>query len=381
LPASITAYTPLTFSDPASVTTVAQLSQQDDHAVTSLHSDHIVESDQAQLRDDNSGGESGMAFELLDSRFERLIAGNHPIEKLATGFGSPMGPAEGPVWWSEGGYLLFSDIGNSRRLRWQENEGVTVVQEGTHRGNGMTRDPEGRLIACEHDTRRVVRIEPDGTVTVVANHYRGLRLNRPNDVVVRSDGSVYFTDPMSFNVESELDFAGVYRVTPDLARINLLTNSFFLPNGLAFSPDETVLYVNDTRARQIRAFDVAPNASRVPRTQGEGTLLRWTDRLFCSMAGDGRAGDPDGMKVDVEGNVYCTGPGGIWVIDASGVHLGTILIDERPEIRDGREIQRYVTNLAWGDEDWRTLYFTTWTTLCRIRLGVPGIPLPRKVVA
>ena len=232
------------------------------------------------------------------------------------------------------------------------DEGVTVFREPTDNANGLTRDPQGRLLACEHGTRRVTRLEPDGSTTVVADRYQGMRLNRPNDVVVKSDGGIYFTDPATGNVESELDFRGVYRVSPDLGTIDLLVRDFILPNGLTFSPDESVLFKNDSSKQHIRAFDVEP----------DGLLARATDRVFCDLQGEG--GPPDGMKVDVQGNVYCTGPGGIWAIDSSGVHLGTIRTSEQ------------VTNLAFGGDDWKTMYFTTMHTLGSIELNIPGIPVP-----
>src|SRR6266446_3460952 len=190
---------------------------------------------------------------------------------LADGFGGPQGPAEGPVWWKEGGYLLFSDIHNNRRMKYTPGQGVALVQEPTNRANGLTRDLQGRVVACEHDSRRVTRQEHDGSITVVANSFQGRRLNRPNDVVVKSDGCIYFTDPWTSPLPPEqwdLTFAGVYRVTPDLGTLTLLSDDFLLPNGLAFSPDESVLYMNDTRRGHIRAFDVQPN----------GTLAKWTDR-------------------------------------------------------------------------------------------------------
>ena len=228
-----------------------------------------------------------------------------------------------------------------------------MFHEPTNNANGLTRDRQGRLIACEHTSRRVTRLEPDGSITVVANSYRGWRLNRPNDVVVKSDGSIYFTDPASLNVESELDFAGVYRVSPDLGTINVLVRDFVLPNGLAFSSDESTLYINDSLRRHIRAFTVEP----------AGLLALATDRVFIDMKGE-RPGLPDGMKVDVEDNVYCTGPGGIWIMDASGTHLGTIPTGA-------------TTNMAWGGEDWKTLFFTTHPTMGRIQLKIPGVPVPR----
>ncbi len=296
-----------------------------------------------------------MPIEQVARELERIVSRSQRIEEQASGFGGDFGPAEGPVWWKEGGYLLFSDIHNNRRVKWTPGEGATTFHEPTNYANGLTRDRQGRLVACEHGTRRVTRLDPDGSITVVANSYHGRRLNRPNDVVVKSDGSIYFTDPITLNVESELDFAGVYRVSPDLGTIHLLVRDFVLPNGLAFSPDESVLYINDSRRKQIRAFDVEPS----------GMLALATDRVFCNLSGE-RPGIPDGMKVDVEGNVYCGGSGGIWVMDSSGNHLGTI-VHGAPA----------TTNMAWGDEDWKTLYFTTRHTLCSIQLKIPGIPVPR----
>jgi gluconolactonase len=299
-----------------------------------------------------------MPIQQLAPELERVVSLNQDVEELASGFGGDMGPAEGPLWWQEGGYLLFSDIHNNRRMQWTPGGGVTLFHEPTNYANGLTRDRQGRLIACEHSARRVTRLEPDGSLTVVANRYHDRRLNRPNDVVVKSDGSMYFTDPATFNVESELDFCGVYRVTPDLGMINVLVRDFVLPNGLAFSPDERILYINDSRRRHIRAFDVEPN----------GLLALATDRVFCQMYGD-LPGNPDGMKVDVEGHVYCTGPGGIWILDPAGKHLGTVLTGAQ------------TTNIAWGGDDWKTMFYTTRYTLGRIQLKIPGIPVPRGSLA
>jgi len=190
----------------------------------------------------------------------------------------------------------------------------------------------------------------------VANRYQGRRLNRPNDVVVKSDGTIYFTDPGAPEPELDLDFAGVYSVSPDLGNLTLLVKDFITPNGLAFSPDENVLFINDSRRGHIRAFDVQPN----------GTLALATDRVFIDLRGE-RPGIPDGMKVDVEGNVYCGGSGGIWVMDSSGNHLG-IIVHGAPA----------TTNMAWGDEDWKTLYFTTRDSLGRIQLKIPGVPVSKR---
>jgi len=296
-----------------------------------------------------------MPIEQHDPGLERLVDVRHEIEELASGFGGASGPAEGPVWWHEGSSLVFSDIGNNRRMKWTPGVGVTLVQQPTNEANGLTRDLQGRLIACEHLARRVTRQDPDGSITVVANTYHSRRLNRPNDVVVKSDGSIYFTDPGLGRIESELDFCGVYRVSPDLGTIHVLVRDFVVPNGLAFSPDESILYVNDSRRGHIRAFEVEPT----------GLLALATDRVFAAMHDD-RVGVPDGMKVDVEGNVYCTGPGGIWIFDRAGTHLGTIATGAQ------------TTNVAWGDSDWSTLYFTTWQTLGRIRMKIPGMPVPPR---
>ena len=254
------------------------------------------------------------------------------------------GPRGGPVWWQEGGYLLFSDIHNSRRIKYTPGEGASVFAEGTHQANGLTRDPQGRLVACEHEARRVTRQEPDGSITVIANSFQGRQLNRPNDVVVKSDGSIYFTDPsagIANPTQWDLGFPGVYRVSADLGSITLIARDFVGPNGLAFSPDESILYIIDSRRGHLRAFDMLPN----------GLPAVATSRVFSNNLGE-RPGFPDGMKVDVEGNVYVGGSGGVWVIGPSGDHLGTIEHD-RP----------ITTNFGFGGGDWKTLYFTTWDTL------------------
>jgi len=304
-----------------------------------------------------------MAIEILDARMERIALADREPERLGSGYGGPTGPAEGPVWIHERGHLLFSDIHASRRMRWKEGEGITVDKEGTANGNGQTRDRQGRLVVCHHFSRCVDREEADGSVTVIADRYHGLKLNRPNDVVVKSDGAIYFTDPppkIPFTPADhppELDVAGVYRVSPDLSRINRLVPDLVNPNGLCFSPDEKILYVNDSNIHRklVMAYDVEAN----------GMLDLGSARLFCDLKTDRRPGHPDGMKCDVEGNLYCTGPGGIWVIAPDGTHIGTILSDAIP------------INMNWGGDDWRTLYFTGLTTLNRVRLDIPGIPVPR----
>jgi gluconolactonase len=214
----------------------------------------------------------------------------------------------------------------------------------------LTRDKEGRLIACEHGNRRVTRTEADGSVTVLAERFRGKRLNSPNDVIVKSDGAIYFTDP-SYGInpkEQEQPVQGVYRLSPDTKEITLVADDLARPNGLAFSPDEKKLYIDDSERRHIRVFAV----------REDGSLTGGT--LFHDM-NVATPGAPDGMKVDVAGHVYCTGAGGVWVFDPAGNHLGTIVTPEKP------------SNCAWGDEDWRTLYITAETSLYKIRVNTAGM--------
>ena len=254
-------------------------------------------------------------IEALDPALDVIIDKSQTIQELASGYGGDLGPAEGPLWWKEGGYLLFNDIHSSRRLKYTPGKGVTVDLEPTNRANGLTRDLQGRLVSCEHDTRRVTRRELDGSLTVIANSFQGRRLNRPNDVVVKSDGAIYFTDPGAAIVPEQWDlqYSGVYRVTADLGTKSLLTETFIVPNGIAFTPDERLLYVNDSRRRHIRAFELLPN----------GMLAKQTDSVFADLAGN-EPGVPDGMKVDLAGNVYCGGSGGLYILNAQGKKLGRI---------------------------------------------------------
>jgi gluconolactonase len=296
-------------------------------------------------------------IEQFAPELDRIVSVSETIHDLADGFGGEHGPAEGPLWWKEGGYLVFSDIHNNRRMKYEPGRGVSLLLEPTNRANGLTRDLEGRLVACEHDSRRVTRGEHDGSVTVIANSFQGRQLNRPNDVVVKSDGSIYFTDPWTSPhppQQWDLTFSGVYRVSRDLGTMSLLADDFVLPNGLAFSPDESVLYINDSRRRHIRAFDLMPN----------GMLAKQTDRVFADLSGL-EPGVPDGMKVDAEGNVYCGGAGGLWIIDPRGRKLGRV-VHGAPA----------TTNLAFGGDDWKTLYFTSRNHLGAVAVKVAGIPVP-----
>jgi len=289
---------------------------------------------------------------MLDAKspeFWKLVPKDAVIEKVADGFHF----TEGPVW-HKTGYLVFSDIpgDNIVKVTWDKAGKPTV---GVHRkvsgnSNGLTYDKDSRLIACEHGNRRVTREEKDGTVTVLASHFEGKRLNSPNDIVVKSDGSIYFTDPPYGcpDPQREIKFQGVYRLSTD-GKLTVLADDFDRPNGLAFSPDEKVLYIADSSARMhIRAFDVKP----------DGTLAN--GRIFAEMR-TGEPGAPDGMKVDEKGNLWATGQGGVWVFDKTGKHLGTIKPPEVP------------ANCAWGEKDGKTLYMTARTGLYRIRTNVKGI--------
>jgi gluconolactonase len=295
-------------------------------------------------------------IEQLDPGLDRILSVSQPIQELGSGYGGDIGPAEGPLWWKEGGYLLFSDIHNDKRMKYTPGQGVTVFKERENRANGLTRDLQGRLLACEHDSRRVTRQELDGSITVIANSFQGKRLNRPNDVVVKSDGCIYFTDPNHNLVPEQWDIQhpGVYRVTPDLGTITLLTDSFVAPNGLAFTPDEKVLYINDSRRNHIRAYELLPT----------GMLARHTDRVFADLSGR-EAGVSDGMKVDMEGNVYCGGAGGLWIVDPKGKKLGRIVHG-----------QPATTNMGFGGDDWKTLYFTSRSHLGAVNLKIAGVAVP-----
>jgi len=290
----------------------------------------------------------------MTSEFARIVPPESKIERLATGFLF----TEGPVWNANRGHLLFSDIPGNRISRWNSGAGISEFRSPSGKSNGLTLDLNGRLIACEHANRRVSRTEHDGTVVTIASHYKGKKLNSPNDVVVKSDGSVYFTDPpyglnpmFGTLEEQELPFYGVYRLSPDGEELSLLIDDS-VPNGLAFSPDESLLYVADTERNHLRVFDVTT----------EGRAIN--GRIFAELPGEPLA--PDGLKVDVKGNVYVTGRGGIWVMNPEGTLLGIIPFPELP------------ANLGWGDEDWKTLYVTARSSLYRVRLNIPGIPVGSK---
>ena len=294
-----------------------------------------------------------MSLDVRSPKLLDLIDADAQLEQLGTGCEF----TEGPVWHAEGNFLLFSDIPANKMKKWTAEEGITNFRVPSGKSNGLTYDKQGRLVTAEHANRRVSRTEADGTVVTIASHYEGKRLNSPNDVIVKSDGSIYFSDPpygltADYGVEGEqdLDFQGVYRLSPDGQTVTLLVDDFDRPNGLCFSPDESILYINDTERMHIRVFDV----------QSDGTIAN--GRIFAEE--EGEDGVPDGMKIDVHGNVYLTGPGGIWIFDPSGEHLGVLQTPER------------AANLGWGGDDWSTLFITASTSLYSIRCKVSGIPVP-----
>jgi gluconolactonase len=270
-------------------------------------------------------------------------------ERLATGFGF----TEGPLWHPDGFYY-FVDIRANRLFRIAPGKPPELLRENTGEGNGTAFDLQGGLIMCEGSHRRVTRMAADGRIEVLAERYEGKRLNRPNDVVCKSDGSLWFTDPdlrVPF-AERELPYAGVYRLTPGGAPTLMADCEY--PNGLAFSPDERVLYVANTRWTQyIHAFEL----------DAAGNVRR--RRIFAEMASDDDTnGVPDGMKVDIEGRLYCTGPGGTWVFTPDGKRLGIIRTPEVP------------ANVCFGGPDLRTLFLTARTSVYALRVTTPGIPQP-----
>jgi len=269
-------------------------------------------------------------------------------ERLASGFVFTEVPLGHPD-----GFYYFVDVRSSMLYRLVPGRAPEVVREKTGGGNGTTFDLQGRLVLCEGENRRVVRMAADGRVEILMDRFEGKRLNRPNDVVCTSDGSIYFTDP-GLRVplaERELTYAGVYRVSPD--GVSSLVADFEYPNGLAFSPDERLLYVANTRWAQYIHLLELDTSGKVRRR-----------RIFADMSSDETDGVPDGMKVDVEGRVYCTGPGGTWVFAPDGTRIGIIRTPEVP------------ANLAFGGADLKTLFFTARTSVYTLRVKVPGQPHP-----
>ncbi len=291
-----------------------------------------------------------MSAEIRDERFTQVVGSEAPLEQIATGFMF----TEGAMWNGATGELIFSDIPGDTMHAWSPDGSVRVYRQPSAKTNGNYFDLQGRLISCEHVNSRVVREEGDGTLSVLASHYGDKELNSPNDVVVTSDGAIYFTDPTygrmagpGLERAQDLDFQGVYRIDPTSGELALLASDFQQPNGLTFSVDEKQLFVNDTDGGHIRVFDVAADGSlsggsvwAVPEADGDGV--------------------PDGMKIDSAGNLYCTGPGGLHVYAPDATCLGLIRV---PEV---------AANFTWGDDDLQTIYITASTSVYRTRVSVPG---------
>jgi gluconolactonase len=285
-------------------------------------------------------------FELkaASPKFWELVAKDAKLDLVAGG----MGFTEGPVW-DPAGFVYVSDEVTNKILRiYPDGHKEELISLGDPDGN--TYDEHHDLIDCASVLRAIIRIKPDGTYTVLADHFQGKRLNSPNDVVIGPDGAIYFTDPTSDlpkDQKQELDFKGVFRLDAK-GRVTLLTKELTEPNGLAFSPDGKRLYVDDSAQRNIRVYDFQP----------DGTLRN--GRIFGEEPGAKGEGVPDGMRLDQAGNLYVTGPGGIWVWDSDGHHLGTILLPEQP------------ANLAWGDSDLKTLYIAATASLYTLKTTATG---------
>lgn len=296
-------------------------------------------------------------FEAIDSSFNNFVLGNAPVKQLATGFDW----VEGPVWFGDANCLLFSDIPNNRIMRWTPGVGTSVYREPSNYANGHTRDREGRLVSCEHGTRRVTRTELDGSITVLADSYQGKRLNSPNDVVVKSDGSIWFTDPHygimtnyeGYAAEQELP-CHVYRIDPDGAIAAVLTD-FACPNGLVFSPDEKRLYVADTgrmfdpdAEQHIRVFDVADDGG-----------LSGGDVFHVI-----NPGCADGMRCDSDGNLWSSAADGVHCLNPQGELLGKILV---PEL---------VSNICFGGRAKHQLFMTATHSIYSVTLNRCGVQFP-----
>jgi gluconolactonase len=298
----------------------------------------------------------------LDPRFDALVPKDAVVEKLADGFSW----VEGPVWNRAEKFLLFSDIPNNAVMKWKEGEGISLFLKpsgysgkepftGREPGsNGLTFDPKGRLVLCQHGDRRIARLEADGSKTTLVDRYQGKRINSPNDAILKSNGDMYFTDP-PFGLPGafddpgkELDFQGVYRLSTD-GKLTLLTKDLQAPNGIAFSPDEKILYLSDSGLRRWMAFDV----------KDDGAIANGRVLLDGTALGKDKPGAPDGMKVDKAGNIFSAAPGGIYVISPDGDLLGMF------------DFNQPTGNCAFG-EDGSTLFVTANTAIYRVQLNTEG---------
>jgi gluconolactonase len=283
-------------------------------------------------------------FELKaeSPKFWDLFSQGAQLEKIATGFGF----TEGPVWDPHGFLYVSDEVQNKLSRVYPDGRVETMLEIGDP--DGSTLDAQGHFVTTASVLRAIIQVDPNGQYKVLADKFEGKKFNSPNDIVVGPDGALYFTDPTLDLVKGEkqeLDFQGVFRLGND-GSVRLLTKDLPTPNGLAFSPDGKRLYVNDTRRHEIRVYDV------------DARMELQNGRLFGKE--EGRGGSPDGMRVDVNGNVYCTGPGGVWVWDPDGNHLGTVMLPES------------TANFNWGDADYTTIYFSSKTSIYRLKTKAHG---------
>jgi len=298
-------------------------------------------------------------YEIHDPRFRQMIVTSAGLDELHSGCRW----AEGPVWFNDANQLLWSDIPNQRILRWTPEGGVSVYRQPSNFTNGHTRDRQGRLISCEHGTRRVTRTEVDGSITVLADRFEGRRLNSPNDVVVKSDGTIWFTDPTygimsdyeGYRADPEQPTRNVYRLDPETGELSAVVTDFIQPNGLAFSPDEKTLYVADSSAshddrlpRHIRAFDLA-NGARLAN-----------GRVFCVID----KGIPDGIRTDANGNLWSSAGDGVHCFDPEGKLIGKILVPQT------------VANLTFGGPRRNRLFIAATRSLYSLYVAVTGSQVP-----
>jgi len=296
-------------------------------------------------------------YEVYHPDFGAYVLWNAPVKQLATGFDW----AEGPVWFGDTGCLLFSDVPNNRIMRWTPGNGVTAFRQPSNYANGHTRDREGRLVSCEHGTRRITRTEYDGAITVIADSFQGKRLNSPNDVVVKSDGTIWFSDPHygimtnheGFAAEQELP-CNLYRVDPRSGQIDAMVTDGNCPNGLAFSPDESRLYMADTG----RIFSDDPQHIRVFDVPEDGPL--GGGEVFHTIT----PGCSDGFRLDTDGNIWSSAGDGVHCISPDGEVLGKILV---PEL---------VSNVCFGGRAKHELYITATTSIYRVTLNRQGVQFP-----
>ena len=290
-----------------------------------------------------------MEIEIRDDRILSVLDASSEIEVVGSGFEF----TEGPVWDHNSDSLIFSDMPGNKMRKWTQSDGVELHRDPSNMANGNAYDNLGRLVSCEHATSRVTRTEKDGEIKVLASHFEGKELNSPNDIIVSTKGVIYFTDPTFGRMEyygvlreCELEVRGVYMIDNE-GELTLLADDFDQPNGLCFSDDESKLFVNDSMRNHIRVFDINEN----------GTLTGGA--VWSTLESDGD-GVPDGMKIDMENNLYCCGPGGIHILDSRAISLGVIKIPEP------------AANFTWGEADMKSLFVTASSSLFKLRVKIPG---------